>query len=103
MRTPSGSWLAATFALAFGCSEPVDPSQTPEPGDVMVAANGVDLARLVRAYPAGTSFYLSSGVYRMSSAVAPKAGSSFIGDAGAIASGRNVAEWFRVAYGGEYR
>ena len=91
MRIPERPWLLATFALAGGCSDPIDPSETPKQVTVTVGADGADLAALVRAYPEGTAFHLGSGVYRTSSPVTPKTGDGFVGDSGAIASGKNFA------------
>src|SRR5579872_3481308 len=47
---------------------------------------GQDLESIVSSYPAGTSFLLTAGVYRMQSVV-PKNYDSFIGASGAILNG----------------
>jgi parallel beta-helix repeat protein len=62
---------------------------------------GQNIQQIVNAYPAGTTFYLKSGVHRMQS-ITPRSGDRYIGEPGTVLSGarqltsfgRAGAYWF---------
>jgi parallel beta-helix repeat protein len=57
-----------------------------QPGDVVQAA--------VDAHPAGTTFCLAAGIYRLPATIDPKAGDVFVGAPGAVLSGARVVTDF---------
>ncbi|HVU19387.1 MAG TPA: right-handed parallel beta-helix repeat-containing protein [Rhizomicrobium sp.] len=63
------------------------------PPDTVALSPGDDIQAAVDAYPGGTTFHLTAGVYRIQS-VNPKAGDAFIGDAGAELNGAKVLTEF---------
>lgn len=108
-----GSTLAAALVLAAAlpwpaaCTAPQRPPQTSPIGvtghlgpvprgcrgvDVRV---GDDVAGVVRAHPAGTTFCLAPGTHRLAAPVRPKRGDALIGRPGAVLSGSRVVTGWR--------
>ena len=89
---PFGAVTRAEMASFLGRSlnlTPIDPSTTPVQGDVYVQL-GADLGSLIGQNPEGTVFVLAPGEHHVNN-VAPKNGQQFIGEDGAIMSGRGTA------------
>lgn len=74
-------------AINFG------PTPGAMPSGAIAVPVGTDLQALVDASPAGTVFWIESGVHRLES-VTPKDGQQFIGEAGAVLSGARVLSDF---------
>ena len=70
---------------AFGASLT---SSVPD-GAVVVPASSGALAAMIDSHGAGTTFFLEAGVHTVNGVMRPKAGSVFVGEAGAILDGGN--------------
>ena len=77
-----GSPASATVTI-------VDDDDVPPPGFDVILDVGDDFQAAVDANPAGTSFFIRSGIHRMQS-VMPKADMMFVGEPGAILNGSRV-------------
>ena len=56
---------------------------------------GQNIQQVVNSYPAGTTFYLKSGVHRMQT-ITPRSGDRFVGEPGSVLSGaRQLSEFSR--------
>lgn len=78
---------------APGTAEPAPaPAQPPaRSSNEVVLEVGDDLGAAVDAHPAGTSYRIAAGVHH-AQAITPKAGDTFVGDAGAVLSGTQVLD-----------
>ena len=77
------SCLVAAWVLMLGAAQAVE--VTLAPGD--------DIQQAVDAHPAGTTFHLTAGVYRIQSVI-PKRGDSFVGEDGAVLNGAKLVTAF---------
>jgi hypothetical protein len=55
---------------------------------------GTDVQSIINLYPSGTTFCLTAGTYRLTTAVVPKTGDSLIGEAGTVLNGSKVLSSF---------
>ncbi len=78
----------ATPAPPTPAPAPPAPTPTSVPSGIVVNP-GDNVASIVAAAPAGSTFHLTSGVYRMQQIV-PQTGDTFIGDSGADLTGATV-------------
>lgn len=84
--------LAALLCTGAAQAAGVRHAQPAPPGSVTLSP-GDDIQAAVDAHPAGTSFFLNAGVYRIQSVV-PKRNDSFTGDGGAVLNGARLLDDF---------
>jgi parallel beta-helix repeat protein len=92
------SWSAVDVA---GQSAPAAPSnvvvlvEAPNPSWISIFP-GSSIQGVVNAYPGGTTFYIRAGVHRQQR-INPKTNNVFVGEAGAVLDGENVATYAFLA------
>jgi parallel beta-helix repeat protein len=76
-----------------GPAGPVGPVARPCEGVTVTTAD--DLQRVIDAHPAGTTYCLSAGTYRLETPLAPERGDAIIGHLGAVLNGSKVLTGWR--------
>jgi parallel beta-helix repeat protein len=69
------------------------PTVSPIPDSAVVVEPADDLAQMAAEQPEGTTFFVRSGIHRIDTVV-PRAGQTFLGEAGTVLSGARLVEGF---------